>query len=67
MKWILFFIVGYRIYSIEWINEFILLADTRSIVLQTHTVYITQVDKNRQNIMFYNGIGGWIQGLQTHS
>jgi len=32
-------------------------ADTKSIV-QTQTVCTTQVDKNRQNSTFYNGVGG---------
>jgi len=35
--------------------------------LQTHTVCTTQVDKNRQNRTFCNGVGGWITGLQTLS
>jgi len=41
-------------------------AYTKSIV-QTHTVCTTQVDKNRQNRTFYNGIGGWSTGLHTLS
>jgi len=41
-------------------------ADTKPIV-QTHTFCTTQVDKNRQNRMFYNGVGGSIVGLQTLS
>jgi len=35
---------------------FYLSPDTKSI-LQTHTLCTTQVDKNRQNRMLYNGIG----------
>ena len=42
-------------------------ADAKPIVL-THSSCTTQVDKNRQNRTFYNGIGaGGITGLQTHS
>jgi len=37
-------------------NEFILQADTKSIV-QIHTVSTMQVDKNRQNKTFYKGVG----------
>ena len=42
----------------------ILSADTKSIV-QTHTFCSPQVDKNVHNRRFYNGIGGWLTGLQT--
>jgi len=41
-------------------NERVLPADMKPTV-QTHTFCTTQVDKNRQNKMFYNGVGGWIQ------
>jgi len=44
--------------------EYILPGVTKSI-LQTHTVSTTQVDRNRQNRTFYNGVGSWIAGLQT--
>jgi len=44
-------------------NEFILPADTKSIV-QTHTLCKTQVDKNRT---LYNGVGGRTTGLHTLS
>jgi len=43
-------------------------ADTKSIV-QAHTFWTTQVDKNIQNRTFYNGnsVGGRITGIQTLS
>jgi len=40
----------------------ILPSDTTSIV-QAHTVWTTQVDQNRQNRTFYNGVGGRTKGL----
>jgi len=36
-------------------------------IVQTQTVCTMQVDKNRQNRTFYNGIGGRTTGLHTHS
>jgi len=35
--------------------------------VQAHTVCTTQVDKNRHNRRFYNGVGGRTAGLQTLS
>jgi len=40
----------------------ILPSDTKSIV-QAHTVWTTQVDENRQNRRFCNGVGGRSKGL----
>jgi len=40
----------------------ILPSDTKSIV-QAHTVWTTQVDQNKQNRTFYNGVGGRTKGL----
>jgi len=37
-------------------NNVFLPADTKSLV-QKHTIYTMQVDKNIQNEAFYNGIG----------
>jgi len=48
------------------LSLFYLSPDTKSKV-QTHTFCTTQVDKNRQNRMLYNGIGAESQGLQTLS
>jgi len=45
---------------------YFLSADTKSVV-QTHSFCTEEVDKNVQNRTFYNSIGGWITGLQTHS
>ena len=46
---------------------FYLSPDTKSIV-QTHTLCIIKVHKNRQNRKLYNGIGvGWITGLHVLS
>jgi len=46
-------------------NNVFLPEDTKPIV-QTHIFCTTmQVDKNIQNRMFYNGIGGWITRLEN--
>jgi len=44
---------------------FFLPADTKYIV-QTHTFCTTLVNKNRQNRMFYNSVGGWITGVKRN-
>jgi len=44
----------------------ILKSDTKSTV-QTHTVCTTQIDRNRHNRTFCNGVGGRTTGLQTLS
>jgi len=36
-------------------------------MVQAHTVYTTQVDKNRHNEAFYKGFEGRTTGLRTHS
>jgi len=38
-------------------NNVFLVADTKSIV-QTHTFCATQIDKDKQNRTFDNGVGG---------
>jgi len=48
------------------IDDVFLSGDTKSIVT-THSFGTTQVDTNVRNRTFYNGIGGWITGLQTFS
>jgi len=51
--------------TVTYNNNAFLPADTKCIV-QTHTFCTTLVNKNRQNRMFYNNVGGWISGVKRN-